>query len=196
MPRVNPYRRPADFGPETNAEAARDAAALFAGLFPGAADPAFDDAHLGLAIAAQNPKLALNLARFTGFVAGELPFCQRRDLRELAIQAVNLHFGNGYSFRARAAGAAAAGISLELQEALPGWRDSPRFNAEQRLVLEYAEAVAAGAVPDKLFARVAAVFGEPGAVELTAVVALFAFWAMFLNAIAPDLSDGERATRS
>lgn len=186
MARVKAVHSPVDY-PDTPDEATRrDLAELFAQLFPGVAEPRFDDAHDGMAIAALNPKLALNLARMSGFVALELPWCERRDLRELAIQTVNAHFNCSYSFKARIPIAEGAGISAEQQAALDAWQASDLFDDEQRLVVEYAHAVANGDVPDALFARVVERFGEKGAVELTTVVAFFGFWAMFLNATRPD----------
>jgi ABC-type uncharacterized transport system ATPase subunit len=137
-------------------------------------------------IAALNPKLALNLAKLSGFIALELPWCERRDLRELAIQSVNVHFKSAYSFKARKPTAEAAGISAEQQAALESWETSDLFEDEQRLVIAYAHAVASGAVPPEIFSRVADRYGEKGAVELTTVIAFWSFWAMFLNATRPE----------
>src|SRR5205823_6652455 len=154
---------------------------LFGTLFPGVEDPELDESHAGLAIAAHNPKLALALAQLSRLIALDLPWCRRTDLRELAIQTVNLHFGSDYSFEARRAAARAAGLSDELLAALGDWRASPLLNDEQRLVIEYAHAAASGRVPAELFQRVVEHYGERGAVELTTVVGFWAFWAMLLN---------------
>jgi alkylhydroperoxidase family enzyme len=182
MARVTLINRPEHY-PGTPDEATKaDIAALFAALFPGEADPEINQFHAGVAIAAHNPKLALNLARMSGLIAGELGWCQRKDLRELAIQALNLHYRSDYSFRSRMATATACGISAEQQAALPDWRGSTLFDGEQRLTIEYAEAVVTGDVPEELFARVKAQWGEQGAVECTALIGFWAFWAMFLNA--------------
>jgi 4-carboxymuconolactone decarboxylase len=151
-------------------------------LFPGRAEPAFDAAHLGLAIAAHSPALALALAQTSGVIAGKLAWCERADLRELAIQAVNHHFASDYSFAARAPVALAAGVSAAQQAALEEWRTSAFFADEQRLVIEYAFAAARGRVPPELFARLQAAFGARGAVECTAVIAFWSCWALFLNA--------------
>ena len=185
MARVTAVHRPGDY-PDPDEATRQDLAELFGHLFPGKADPEIDQSHAGVAIAALNPKLALNLSRLSAFIALELPWCQRRDLRELAIQAVNVHFGCDYSFRARIPNAEAAGISTEQQAALHDWQTSALFDDEQRLVIEYAHAVADGKVPEDLFARIVGRYGEKGTVELTAVVAFWSFWAMFLNATRPD----------
>lgn len=187
MARVTVVNRPGDY-PGTPDEATRqDLDELFEQLFPQSADPAFDKYHAGMAIAAQNPKLALNLARLSGFIAGQLPWCQRKDLRELAIQALNLHYKSDYSFRSRIPNAKTAGIGMELLAALPFWKTSALFDEEQRLVIEYTLAVVSGDVPGELFSRVVDRYGEKGAVEFTSLVAFWAFWAMFLNATGAEL---------
>ena len=186
MARVKPMYRPSDFPGPVDQATRQDIGVLFNHLFPGAENPEIDRSHDGLAIAAQNPKLALNLAKLSGFIALELPWCERRDLRELAIQSVNVHFKSDYSFEARRRGAEAAGISSVMQDALAGWDSSNLFNDEQRLVIAYAHAAAAGSVPDDLFARAVERFGEKGTVEMTAVIAFFSFWALFLNATRAD----------
>jgi len=185
--RVTGVFRPGDYPGEPDATTQDEVAALFARLFPGAADPGFDANHAGMAVAALSPKLALGLAGLSRQIALDLPWCARADLRELVVQAVNLHFGAAYSFRARIAGARAAGVSEAQLDALREWRTSDLFDEEQRLVIDYALATVSGSVPDPLFARVKARYGERGAVELTTVAAFFAFWAMLLNATAPDL---------
>lgn len=182
MPRVTPVFRPTDH-PETG-EPAIDAglAELFGTLFPGNPDPAFDMGHVGVALAAQNPGLALRLSQLSRFAALDLPWCARADLRELAIQAANRHFGSDFSFDARRGAGAAAGLSPEQLAAIPEWRTSGLFDTEQKLVVEYAYAVASGVVPSELSTRMVAAFGERGTVEATAVIGLWSFWAMFLNA--------------
>jgi alkylhydroperoxidase family enzyme len=81
--------------------------------------------------------------------------------------------------------AAAAGIGVELQNALPFWKSSALFDDKQRLVIEYTNAVVTGHVPGDLFCRVVDQYGEKGTIELTTVVAFWSFWAMFLNATRP-----------
>lgn len=159
---------------------------LFGTLFPGVPNPEFDEAHEGIAIAALNPQLALTMAKATGFMVGQLHWSQLTNLRELAIQAVNVRLKSPYSFRSRTKVAAAAGISIEQQNALASWRESSLFDGEQRLVIEYANAVVNGKVEQDLFDRIVVAFGEKGAVECTALIGFFAFWAMFLNATRPD----------
>jgi alkylhydroperoxidase family enzyme len=185
--RVTGVFKPGDYPGNPDADTRADVAALFAQIFPGVADPGFDADHAGMAVTALSPKLALGLAGISRLIALDLPWCARADLRELAIQAVNLHLGAAYSFRARTVGAKSAGLSDAQLDALPDWQTSDLFDDEQRLVIDYALATVSGRVPTPLFARVKARFGERGTVELTAVAAFFASWAMLLNATAPDL---------
>ena len=187
MARVTTINKPGDYPGNPDAATQADLAALFAALFPGNPDPEINKFHAGVAIAAHNPKLALHLARMSGLIAGELGWCQRKDLRELAIQTLNLHYQSDYSFRCRADIATAAGISHEQQAALADWRGNSLFDAEQRLTIEYSGAVVAGDVPEELFDRVKARWGERGAVECTALIGFWAFWAMFLNATGATL---------
>ena len=182
MARVRAIHRPSDYPGTPDETTKRNLAELFDHLFPHATDPEIDKAHAGIAIAAHNPALALHLTKLSGFIAGELPWCQRRDLRELAMQTVNVYFDCEYSFQARMPNAQAAGISVELQNALRSWQTSTLFDEEQRLAIEYAYGVVAGEVSDDLFSRVVGKFGEKGAIEFTTVVAFWSFWALFLNA--------------
>ncbi|MCE7795290.1 hypothetical protein LWE61_01825 [Sphingobium sufflavum] len=181
MARVQPVHTASDYRDDP-----ADAAALFGTLFPGVAAPAFDANHDGMAIAALNPKLALTLAQTSRFLALDLEWCKRADLRELAIMTVNRHYGSTYSIRSREAIALAGGISADQAAALDDWRNSNLFDAEQRLVIDYAQTVLSGTVPAALFEQVKTAFGEKGAVEFTSVVGFWAFWAMFLNATRPD----------
>lgn len=151
MARVRAVYKPGDYPGTPDETIKRNLAELFEYLFPHKPDPEIDQAHAGIAIAAQNPRLALHLAKLSSFIAGELPWCQRRDLRELAIQAVNVHFRCEYSFRARMPIAESVGISADLQRALPSWQISKLFDDEQQLVIEFTNAVVSGDVPTSFF---------------------------------------------
>ena len=61
--------------------------------------------------------------------------------------------------------------SMDKAMAVEDWRASPLFSPRERLALEYAEAITAGAVTDALSARVRDGFGEAGLVELTGLLA-------------------------
>lgn len=183
MNRIAPVNRPEDHPGASQAEIADGLATLFAALFPGKTDPAFDANHLGLAFAAHSPALALQLAQTSGLIAGKLAWSQRTDLRELAILTLCRRLGADYAYRSRLTSARAAGLDEEQIAALADWRTSDRLDEEQKLTIEYADAVAGNVVSDDLSARVVARWGEAGAVECTALVAFWSCWALFLNAL-------------
>lgn len=180
--RIGYVRSPEDYPPEVSVAEQKSINELFARLFPGNARPRIEGDHSGFAIIARNPQMALQIVKLGEYVAREMPWCARRDLRELAVQAVNIHFQCETSFEAHVPHAAAAGISPEVQAAIPLWRTSNVLDDEQRLVVEYAFAVASGEVADPLFARAKEHFGETGTIEFTTAVAWWSFWAMILNA--------------
>ena len=63
--------------------------------------------------------------------------------------------------------------SMEKVEALEQWRDSDLFNEQERVVLEYTEAVTYSdqQLSDELIERLKAFFDEDGMVELTGLIA-------------------------
>jgi alkylhydroperoxidase family enzyme len=187
MSRVTAVYRPSDYPGAPDAATQAGLAELFGRMFPGVAEPEIARDHAGIAIAALNPGLALRLSELSRYVALETGFGQRAELRELAIAAVNWKFRSDFSIAARRRNALAAGLSEAQLAALPEWERSELFSAEQKLVVGYALAAAAGDVPEALFAQVVAAFGEREAVELTAVVGLWSFWAMLINATQPRL---------
>lgn len=65
------------------------------------------------------------------------------------------------------------GASMDKLAALPEWRDSPLFDARERVALEYAEAVTGteGTVGDDLAERLKRHFDDDAMVELTALIA-------------------------
>ncbi|MBW8754514.1 MAG: hypothetical protein JF595_10235 [Sphingomonadales bacterium] len=187
MSRVTAVHKPSDYPGTPDDETRAGLAELFGHMFPGVENPEIDRAHSGVAVAALNPGLALHLSRLSGFAALQLGWSQRADLRELAIQTVNLHFKSDYSAQSRYRAWVATGLGMEQLAALPYWKTTNLFDDEQRLVIEYTLAVVSGDVPEALFARVAERYGEKGAVECTAVIGVWSMWAMLINATQPRL---------
>lgn len=181
------------FAPSDLVEDDEQGRALFSALFPGDADPRIDQDHVGLAIAAHNPAMALLLARLSRLLAVDSAFGQRPVLRELVIQTVNLHFGADYARSARAR-VAPPGMSAQMLSALPDWQESSLFDEEQRRIIAYAQAVLSGDVPRELFAALLSAYGERAVVELTGIIGLWSAWAMLLNAMGPGIDDGEGVT--
>jgi alkylhydroperoxidase family enzyme len=140
--------------------------------------------HGGIAIVAQNPKFAKLLLETTHCIIENNAWGgEYVGLRELAVQVVNLYYKCDLSFQAHLTVAKDSGITLEQQAAIPYWRTiGHMFDDEQRLVIEYTNAVLVGDVSNELFGRVAKRFGEKGAMECAAAIGLWACWAMILNA--------------
>ncbi len=185
MDRVTPVFSPDDFPGDVDEGVRKDLGALFQYLFP---EGEKGEPHAGYAILAQSPALALGVARCADAVIYDTPWTQRSDLREIAIQTLNLHFQCDFSFHAHLPIAQRWGIGAEQQAAIPYWRTSPLFDDEQRLVIEYTFAVVSGPVPEELFQRVKDAFGERGAVECTVAIGWWSLWAMLLNATQPKFS--------
>lgn len=175
MARVDLIRAPGD-------TPAPDLADLFAALFPGNPAPAFNDAHSLMAVLAHSPKLALPAARLSAAVVLDSAWGQRAGLRELAFQTLGHHFGDTFSTTARRPNAEATGLTAEQLAAIPDWRDSSLFDPEQQLVIEYTLTVVTGRVPEDLFARMVARYGEREAIECTAAIGFWSFWAMVAGA--------------
>lgn len=175
MARVELIRMPGD-------DPAPDRAALFATLFPGNSAPEFDQAHSLMAVLAHSPKVAEAAAKLSAAFFRETAWGQRAALRELAFQTLGRHFGDAFSTRVREPNASAAGLTTAQLAALPDWQDSDLFDAEQKLVIEYTQAVVTGRVSKELFGRLVAHFGQREAVECTAAIGFWSFWAMVSGA--------------
>jgi alkylhydroperoxidase family enzyme len=155
---------------------------FFAAMFPGNPAPEFNQAHTLMAVLAQSPKLAQPAGKLSAAVILDSAWGQRAKVRELAFQTLALHFGDSFSAEARKPNADTAGLTPEQIADIPNWRTSALFDDEQRLVIEYTQAVVTGRVPDELFARMVARYGEQEAVECTAAIAFWSFWSMIAGA--------------
>lgn len=132
------------------------------------------------------------MASFIGFTAalrseGELPQAEK----ELAILLVG-HLTHAATIVAAHRGfAVAAGISAEQIDALPGWRSHPAFNAHQRAMFAYAEAVTRDIrVEDPVWDEVRRHFSDPEVAELTLTIACYNMVARFLEPLEIDLDPG------
>ena len=104
--------------------------------------------------------------------------------RELAILRVALLNGADYEYRAHLPFALQEGLSQEQIDALPGWQVSERFDARERTVLAYTDAMTRGIrVPDAVFAEVRRHFDDRETVELTATIAGYNLVSRFLVAM-------------
>ena len=78
-----------------------------------------------------------------------------------------------------------AGVTEEQLRSLHAYQDSPAFSQQERLVLEYAEAMCKtpAMISDELFARMKEQFTEEQIIELTTAVAIENFRARFNSAL-------------
>lgn len=181
--RVRPVYRMEDYPDQDDPQALGLLREVFQFMFPGDPDARFERPGTGYAMAARNPILANALVRVSKTIVKDLAWTKRADLRELAVQVANLHFKCALSFEAHLVFAERAGLTQLQQAALPVWRSSTLFDDEQRLVIEYTEAMLNNRMTDELFATAVARYGETGAFEFMVVIAWWSFWAMILNSV-------------
>ncbi|MEI2417500.1 carboxymuconolactone decarboxylase family protein [Orrella sp. JC864] len=106
------------------------------------------------------------------------------DLRELVIMRVAAINGAPYEADQHAPIALKEGVSQAQLDALPQWEQSDLFDARQRAVLAYTDAMTRTVqVPDAVFAAVQAHFDHRELVELTATVAAYNMVSRFLEAL-------------
>ncbi len=183
MSRVQRVFKPADYHNAADDAPGESVRALFDHLYPGQLNPELPAKASALATVARNPQLALLMARVSGYMVREMRWTtEHPDLHQLAGQALDLQFKCDFSFQAHIPRSAAAGITAEQRTLLPLWRTAAVFNDEQRLVIEYTLAVAAGKASEELFHRITEKYGEQGAIELTVAIAWWSLWSMITNA--------------
>jgi len=91
--------------------------------------------------------------------------------RELAIMRVAVLNGANYEYEAHVPFALKAGLTQAQLDALPAWRKSAVFGPNDRVVLEYTDAMTKKIrVPDRVFKRVKRLFDDREIVELTATI--------------------------
>jgi alkylhydroperoxidase family enzyme len=190
MARMKIVRRPEDCGGSP-----QDVEELFGLLFPEGTERVFRGGQLGWGVlAGQTPRIAITVAQLTRMIARGPFLASRPDLRELAIQTVNMHFRCEFSYRSHLAYLSKVGLSIEAVAALPYWRTSTLFNAEQRQVIAYSLALVSGDVPDSLHDEVVTMFGQQSVGELALAVAHWSFWALLLNAAQLEIDPDEATT--
>ncbi|HRL20583.1 carboxymuconolactone decarboxylase family protein [Alcaligenes sp. SDU_A2] len=106
------------------------------------------------------------------------------DLRELVIMRVAILNRAPYEADQHAPIALQEGMNQAQLDALPHWQDSDLFNATQRAVLAYTDAMTCEVqVPDAVFQEVRDHFDERLTVELTATIATYNMVSRFLEAL-------------
>jgi AhpD family alkylhydroperoxidase len=111
-------------------------------------------------------------------------------LRELVIARVGVRNGARYEVEAHREHALAEGVTAAQLEALGNWRASGLFDATDRAILAYTDAITDDIkVGDDVFAEVRAMFNERQMVELTGTIAAYSFVSRFL--VAMQIEPGE-----
>ncbi len=131
------------------------------------------------------PQAMAAMRDLEGYVAGsDLP----RALLELVRMRVSQLNGCAYCLDMHTKDARAAGEDEQRLYLLTAWREAPVYTSEERVALEWAEAVARieGGVPDALYERALATFGEQGVVALTAAVIAIGSWNRWAIALRPS----------
>lgn len=104
--------------------------------------------------------------------------------RELVILRIGQMNQAEYEYQEHVPLSLAAGITQRQIDTLPAWRESDAFDAGQRTVLAYIDAMTLDVtVPDAIFDAVRQIFDDREVVELTAMIAAFNLVSRFLVAL-------------
>ena len=115
-------------------------------------------------------------------------------VRELVIMRVAALNGVAYQADQHVPYALSEGVSQAQLDALPAWESSNLFNAQERAVLAYTDAMTRHVqVPEPVFAAVRARFDDRCLVELTATVAAYNMVSRFLEALQLHTHDAPTA---
>ena len=110
--------------------------------------------------------------------------------RELVIARIAVRNGARYEYHAHLPHALAEGLTRAQLDALRDWRKSDLFDAGQRAVLSYTDAITDDIiVSDEIYAGVRALFDDRQMVELTATIASYSFVSRFLVALQIEPTD-------
>ncbi|HEX9570594.1 MAG TPA: carboxymuconolactone decarboxylase family protein [Rhodospirillales bacterium] len=134
---------------------------------------------------ARNPLLFLAVAAFVGiFERKSSPLSPR--LRALVMTRISQINWCRFCEDLNAATLLKRGVAPAKMQALDRWRDSNLFDADERMVLEYAEAMTRSdlAVDDTLMERLKSRFGDDASVELTGLIAFQNMSSKFNSALA------------
>lgn len=105
-------------------------------------------------------------------------------MRELIIMRVALLNHAPYEAEQHAPIALQEGVAQAKLDALMDWTACPLFDAEERAVLAYTDAMTRQIqVPDDVFGAVSALYAPPQLVEITATVAAYNMVSRFLEAL-------------
>ncbi len=135
-----------------------------------------------------SPPLAEGWTKLFTFIRYETLIPPR--LRELIIARIGVRNGARYEVVAHRPHALAAGLTEAQLAAIADWRDSSLFDATERAVLTYTDAITDDIkVKDDIFAGVRALFDDRQMVELTGTIAAYSFVSRFLVALEIEPGD-------
>jgi alkylhydroperoxidase family enzyme len=133
-----------------------------------------------------SPPLADGWNQFMGAIRGATRL--EPAVRELVILQVAVLNRAAYEFAQHAPVALAEGLTQLQVDAVDAWRESPWFDARERDVLAYAEAMTLGVqVAQPMFDALRRHFDTRELVELTATVAAYNMVSRFLEALQVEI---------
>lgn len=131
---------------------------------------------------ANSPGLATRVFPLANYFMNKSPLAPR--VRELAVLMLMKRLNCEYGFVRHIDIAKATGISAEQIENIGSYKASPLFNADDKLVLQYAEELTLNArINDDLFKQVEKLLGNGNTLELTAAISFWNMMARNLNAL-------------
>ena len=112
-------------------------------------------------------------------------------LRELAQTWAGWAVGSQFVFSQHCKSLRGAGVSEDKIAAIPAWQTATCFDANERLVLAYADRLVMhrGRVPDALFAELKAAFSDEEILELTYVTCMYDMHAVMSKALRTEFDD-------
>jgi alkylhydroperoxidase family enzyme len=113
-----------------------------------------------------------------------------RALREIAILRTAIRHSSQYEWSHHASMAVAAGIDTQVVASLGQWRDSDLLSDDERLVLELADAVCDGHVPQALAETAVERFGSERYVEIVVTIGTYVMVPRVLDALGVPTEDG------
>jgi alkylhydroperoxidase family enzyme len=140
-------------------------------------------------VMAQSPPALRHAVRGFRLYADEVSL--RADYRELAQTRVGWVVGSRFVFSQHCKACRSAGLSEEKIAAIPSWQTADCFDTAERLVLAYADCLAAqqGRVPDALFAGLRKSFSDTELLELTYIATMYIQHAIMARALRLEFDD-------
>lgn len=135
-----------------------------------------------------SPSLADGWMKLFTVIRYQTTFSPR--LRELIVARIGVRNGARYEVEAHRSHALDEGVTPAQLDAIADWRNSALFDANDRAVLTYTDAITDDIkVSDEVFAGVRALFDDRQLVELTGTIAAYSLVSRFLVALEIEPGD-------